>query len=63
LTGSQYPRLSLRGAYVPAKSHESFVLRLGFLQEHHIRIGVAAQDAKLLAIGRPLEGQNLLGLG
>src|SRR5579864_5689345 len=62
LTGSQHPRLSLRGAYVPAKSHESFVLRLGFLQEHHIRIGVAAQDAKLLAIRRPVKREDLLGV-
>jgi hypothetical protein len=32
------------------------------LQQDDVGIGVAAQDAKLLAIGRPVEGQNLLGL-
>ena len=32
-----------------------FGSRLGFLQEHHIGIGVAAQDAKLLAIRRPVK--------
>jgi hypothetical protein len=37
-------------------------LRFRLLHEHNIRVSVAAQDTKILAIRRPVEREELLGI-
>src|ERR1700746_3188010 len=37
-------------------------LRLGFLQQHHVGIDMAAQNAERLAIRRTMELKNLFGV-